>query len=91
MRAEWDITTIVWHPTPALSRTYAIADKAGSVHIIDSCTHRQLSKWAWQELAPGTYIISNMGRVPSLRWSPDGSQLAVLANKAAAIITYAQA
>ena len=91
MPAEWDITTIAWHPSPALRHTYAIVNRAGNVHIIDGSPHRQLGMRIGRELAPGLCGDFDLRRSQPLRWSPDGSQLAVLADTTAAIITFAEA
>ena len=88
--AEWDMSTIEWHPQPGPNRVYALMDKAGNLHIIDGRRHQQLSTWTWQELSKSSEAMLASPRSPSLSWSPDGTQLAVLAPGLTALITFGQ-
>lgn len=85
--AEFRMASIAFHPHPSCHRIYAVADTAYSIHLIDGYAHRRMQVWTWQQLSqqPGEY--SGKFAV-QLKWSWDGSQLAVLAPGLTALITF---
>ena len=68
----WCMDSIVWHPSPASGRLYAIAQEDGAVFLMDGRDHKCLRKWSAEQL----HMPQGKSDV-RLTWAPDGSQLAV--------------
>ena len=81
---SWQAHQLSWHPSPA-AHLYAVPDAAGTVCFVDSRHHNCLQTW--------TPILPSAG-LPSLvvagglRWSPDGTCLAVIGDGATRFLCF---
>ena len=73
---EWTFDSIAWHPSPLASHVYVISNISTGVHLMDGLAHKPIICWPWDVIFPAGPLPPK--RV-ALQWSPDGSQLAVVA------------
>lgn len=84
-------STSTWHPSPKAPLLYVVACEDRSVHLIDRHSHRCLSSWSSEMLAPIAHFQDL--ELPSqidvtLQWSKDGHFLAVLLKSFALIVAF---
>ena len=81
---RWQALQLSWHPNPA-AHMYAVPDAAGTVYCVDSRHHKCLQTWTPNLPLPGLPSPS----VPTgLRWSPDGTSLAVMLDGATRFLCF---
>ncbi len=90
-RGALSADSIAWHPTLKAAKIYALlVDRpTAAVHLIDMRRHCRPVTWTSEELA---YILlkgSLTSVRPSIAWSPDGRQLAVVNSFGAVILDFA--
>ena len=79
--------TMAWHPARVKSSAiYVLAEshEAGGVHLIDARLHRRLMTWTSKHLE---HIFSTK-HPPTLAWSSDGLQLAVVSYAGTVILSF---
>ena len=89
--AKWNLQGVAWHPAPQHCLIYAVLNDKGSLIIMNGFAQQQLAYWSWQELSRGAFptrIYSQKACQAQLMWSPDGTQLAVLAPGFTTMITW---
>ncbi len=88
LAGELSADSIAWHPTLKAAKIYALVENgpAAAVHLIDMRRHCRLVTWTSEDLA--SILPKGSGR-PSIGWSMDGKQLAVVNSYGVIILDFA--
>ena len=91
--SQWNLQGAAWHPGPSSRQIYAVMNDEGSLFLVNGFTHRLLAQWTWQQLSGGNLpALASVkeARLIELLWSPDGTQLVVMARGLTALISFGQ-